>query len=355
MSVSQVFMLESGEKIRAFHIGEGKYLAFVGVAKQAKSNDLLKYDAFMGLILFSGKKIIPKYDLIPITQNIKNLQLAAIAEDSITKGSILHAQESLKKPAIFSNKIPPNAVISDICYQSYGVGVGENRFIDNGYIVRFLSDLGSDSNRVYSDIGFEVKSQNNALIVSYVNPFIIFTPLNTNNAKAKQATTTSQTSQTPPLPTLQTSQTLRVGDELLAINGVAIKNENMFFDIASNLDISKRAIIRIRRGDKMLEFAFLPLKRERDFGDKGTMLDFFGVIVDNQLNVIKATSASIFRIEDRILRLNQIIVANKAELDSAILRVLGDKRDFSFLITRNDFEFFILLKNPQMRTNESIR
>ena len=266
------------KEIRAIHIGEGKYLAFIGTnAQSITSQNILFYDRFVGLALFSGKKISQKYDLIPITQSIQNLPLVAITSDSITQGKILQSQKSLKNKAIFSRQIPPNAVISDICYQSYGLGVGENRFIDKGYISRFLSENGA---KIYSDIGFEVKAQKGALIVSYVNPFVRFTLLGANrSANLKD----------------KTPESLRIGDELLAINGISIKNEDDFFDITTNLSLTQKTTIRIRRGGKIMEFAFMAMKRMRGFDERGSILDFFGIVVDENLNVIRVPLGSIFR------------------------------------------------------------
>lgn len=341
LNVSQIFMLEDGKEIRAIHIGDGKYLAYGGTSfSESKGKDLLKYDGFTGLMLFSGKKIVPKYDLIPITQSAKNMPLAAITDNAITQGKILRQQLSLKNKATFSRQIPQNAVISDICYQSYGLSVGSDKFIDIAYITRFLSENGV---KIYSDIGFEIKAQKGALIVSYVNPFVKFTPLD-SSANQKNATNQKGANLANQKSTNATDS-LKIGDEIVAINDTTLKNENDFFDVAATLPLGKKATIRVKRSDRILNFAFLPMKRVRGFDENGTMLDFFGIVIDDSLRVIHAPRASIFRVNDRILRLNQIIVENKAELDSAILRVLGNKWDFSFLITRKDFEFFITFKN----------
>ena len=341
LNASQIFTLEGGKEIRAFHIGDGKYLAYGGISfSESKGKDLLKYDRFTGLMLFSGKKIVPKYDLIPITQSAKNMPLAAITDNTITQGKILRQQLSLKNKATFSRQIPPNAVISDICYQSYGLSTGSDKFIDIAYISRFLSENGV---KIYSDIGFEIKAQKGAFIVSYVNPFVKFTLLDSgvtqkNATNQKGANLANQKS-------TNATDSLKIGDEIVAINDTTLKNENDFFDTATTLPLGKKATIRVKRGDRILNFAFLPMKRVRGFDENGTMLDFFGIVIDDSLRVIRAPRASIFRANDRILRLNQIIIENKAELDSAILRVLREKWDFSFLITRKDFEFFITLKN----------
>lgn len=340
LNTSQVFVLESNtnsvhstKKIRAFHIGEGKYLAFIGEGIDSITNqNILFYDRFIGLALFNGNKITPKYDLISITQSTKSLPLVAITSDSISQGTILDTQKSLKNRARFSRQIPPNAVLSDICYQSYGISTGSDRFIDKSYIMQFLQENGT---RIYSDIGFEVETQKGSVIIKSINPFMEFVLVriidsNTNKNNQKS---------------INTKETLRIGDEILSINDIVIKNEDDFFDAASTLEIGKMALIQIKRSNRIMEFSFMPLKRERGFNENGTLLDFFGIVVDERLNVIRAPLNSIFNRGDRILRLNQIIVSNKAELNSAILHVLNSKKDFSFLLTRKDFEFFITFKN----------
>lgn len=347
LNTSQIFSLEisangvdSTKEIRAFHIGNSKYLAFVGVGIDSITNEnILFYDRFVGLALFSGKKMTPKYDLLPITKSVQSLPLAGITSDSTTQGKIISTQKSLKNKAQFSRQIPPNAILSDICYQSYGISVGANRFIDKAYITRFLTENGA---RIYSDIGFEIETQKGALIVKSINPFVKFKFIRIIDSSANNANRTN-------LPNQKSAdnphESLRVGDEILAINGISVKNEDEFFDIASTLEIGKRATIRILRGNIIMEFSFMPLKRERGFDESGTLLDFFGIVVDERLSVIRAPIDSIFKRGDRILRLNQIKVNDKATLNSAIWRVLLSRQDFSFLLTRKDFEFFITFKN----------
>ena len=352
LNTSQIFSLEisangvdSTKEIRALHIGNSKYLAFVGEGIDSITNEnVLFYDRFVGLALFSGKKMTPKYDLLPITKSVQSLPLTGITSDSITQGKITSTQKSLKNKAQFSRQIPPNAILSDICYQSYGISVGANRFIDKAYITRFLAEKGA---RIYSDIGFEIETQKGALIVKSINPFVEFKFVRIVDSGANKANNANRTNQinlanrksdNPP-------ESLRIGDEIVAINGISVKNADEFFDIASTLELGKRVTIRIRRGNIIMEFSFMPLKRERGFDESGTLLDFFGIVVDERLVVIRAPIDSIFKRGDRILRLNQIKVSNKAELNSAIWRVLRSRKDFSFLLTRKDFEFFITFKN----------
>ncbi|MGX2982647.1 DUF7488 domain-containing protein [Helicobacter sp. 23-1045] len=313
LNTSQIFTLQSGAKIRAIHIGEGKYLAFSGES----SADSAKYDAFMRLILFDGKVLAQKYDLVvPDSANLKNL--ATISENAILQGQILHLQKSLKDFGKFSQDIPPNAVISDICYQIYGIGIGDNRFIDSAYLKRFLARTLPHSVAKYSDIGFSIDAKNKIIAIN---------PLMQKSAESKRESTESS------------AKSLHLGDEVLAINGTKIKNQYDFFDISSNLEHGKIAQITIKRNDKILQIPVRAFERHRAFDENSVALDILGIIVNENLRVERDFAS--FKKGDKILRLNQIEISDKNALDSALNAALSHTQMLSFLVIRDDFEFFI--------------
>lgn len=322
-NTSQIFSLNNGKTIRAIHIGEGKYLAF----SKENSSDSIKYDNFTHLLLLKGQNRPQKYTF---TSHKNAPKLVAITENNATSGKILQKGKSLKDNAIFSSQIPANAVISDICYQALGISVGGDKLIDTPYIERFLRDK---NDKIYSDIGISVKNHKNAIIVESINPFTQF----------------SKPIQTPPAQT--PAKSLQIGDEILLIGDVKIKDEYHFFDIISNLNITQTTTITAKRNGKIIKSQIQPFKRERAFDDKGTVLDFFGIIVDDNLMVLK--SPKIFKPNDRILRINQIKISNKMELDSAIKEIFRQDstqktaQDLSFLIVRDDFEFFITINGAK--------
>lgn len=319
-NTSQIFSLNSGKTIRAIHIGEGKYLAF----SKENSSDSIKYDNFTHLLLLKGQNRPQKYTF---TSHKNAPKLVAITENNAIGGKILQKGKSLKDNAIFSAQIPANAVISDICYQALGISVGGDRFIDTPYIERFLRDK---NDKIYSDIGISVKNHKNVIIVESINPF----------------TQISKPTQTP-------AESLQIGDEILLIGDVKIKDEYHFFDTISHLNIAQTTTITAKRNGKIIKSQIQPFKRERAFDDKGTVLDFFGIIIDDNLVVLK--SPKIFKPNDKILRVNQIKVSNKMELDSAIKGILRQDstqktaimQDLSFLIVRDDFEFFITINGAK--------
>lgn len=305
---SQVFMLPSGISVRAIHIGEGKYLAF----SKENSTNSAKYDPLMELIIFKGKNLAQKYDLIPPKKILDSApKLAAISENAIVKGNILSAQKSLKDFGRFSREIPQNSIISDICYQVYGISIGGDKFIDSAYLARFLERKHS----AYSDIAFSVSG----------------TKISSINIIAQKFAESSPNSQ-------------NLGDEILAIDGKKIKDEYDFFDTTSTMDTAKLAQITLKRGDKILQIPARVFKKYRAFSQSGTALDILGIIVDDDLRIQSAPkNYKFFAKNDKILRLNQIKISNKTELDSALKKALSQGSTLSFLVVRKNFEFFISL------------
>lgn len=308
LKTSQVFMLDSGKSVRAIHIGDGKYIAF----SAESSLDSAKYDPNMELIIFKGKNLAQKYDLIPPKKILDSApKLVAISENAITQGQILRPQKSLKDFGIFSREIPQNSVLSDICYQVYGISIGGDKFIDSAYLARFLERKHS----AYSDIAFSVSGKK----------------INAINIIAQKSAESSPNSQ-------------NLGDEILAINGKKIKDEYDFFDTTSTMDTAKLAQITLKRGDKILQIPVRVFKKHRAFSQNGTALDILGIIVDDDLRIQSAPKKyKFFAKNDKILRLNQIKISNKAELDSALKEALSQGERLSFLVVRKNFEFFISL------------
>lgn len=322
LKTSQVFTLDSGKEVRAIHIGQGKYLAF----SKENGADFAKYDPFMQLIMFNGKNLAQKYDLISPKKILDSApKLVAISDNSTTQGRILNAQKSFKDFGIFSHEIPQNSVISDICYQVYGISIGGNQFIDSAYLARFLEQGNSE----YSDIAFSVSGTK----INAINPLA-----------QKIAESSNFGAQSCPQKIAEScaiSQNL--GDEILEIDGKKIKNEYDFFDIASTLNTTKLAQITLKRNDKILQIPVRVFKKHRAFSQHGTALDILGIIVDDNLLVQQAPPNALFRQNDKILRLNQIQISNKIELDSALKEALSKGTMLSFLVVRDDFEFFISL------------
>lgn len=305
LQASKEFVLNNGNMIRAYHIGEGRYLAFS--KEDIEDERLKKFDKLLGLALFADSNIEKRYDLVKIK---KEIPAVALNGASSTKGVIKQAQKSLKDLAVFSSPMPQNAMISDICYQMYGISVGGNRFIDKQYIERFLNEKSAQIS--HTSLGIILTNDN---IIKDINPFV--------------------------------SSTLRIGDKIISLNNKPISSKEEFINLEANLAPNKIATISAKRGKNEIIVALMPFLRIVDFDKLESYMAFFGLDLSPDLVILNSPSFGGFKQGDKFLRLNQIKISNINELNMAIRAVLKQNENMSFLINRENFELFITLKEQE--------
>lgn len=211
--------------------------SFIGFFKTPPEDvKILKADPFVGLYSFDlPYKNKPSYMLKPIDSKAMSLNVAGIGFKSIKKGIILENQKGFLNYARFSATLPKNGVISNICYQIYGLGVQEDRFIDSKYLIRFLDQ----ESPYYGDIGVRIyteDSKQKTLKVEYVDPFF------PNNPFLKD-------------------------DEIISINQKPIKDYYDFEWLVSNLEENSPVQVQIRRTiDKKTQELSFDLKVQKRYG-----------------------------------------------------------------------------------------
>lgn len=302
LSNSKVF---SG--IRAIHIGGGKYLAYS--KDSVESSLLIKKDETFGLYLFKDSPLKSQYNLIKANTTIKTI---AINADNITQGNITKSQESYTNYANFSREIKPNSIISDICYQFYGVSIGGRNFIDKTYIDKFLNDKRAEIR--YGYVGIYTKDSQMGVMIDKLNPFF---------ARA--------------YPSLQE------GDIILSVNKKNIANTNDWTNIIFENPINSEINLTLKRGDEIFSQIVPISPRTKELMSEVSALSFLGIIVDKDLVVTSNLSPFAFKVGDKILRTNQIEVKNINELDNAIDKALSESGFLSFLLKRQGFELFITI------------
>ncbi len=288
--------------INAIHIGNGLYLAYS--SKQVEDSKLIKSSPLIGLYLFKDEAINRKFDLLNIKKNIK---VVAINKNQIIQGKIIKKQTSIKNLAIFSNNMQENSIISDICYQIYGISTNGNRFIDKKYIDFFLSNNDLDSTKyaisAYSYIGIDVDKN---LVVSKVNPLII--------------------------------KNIKIGDKIKSINDNTLKTNDDFFDKVTI--VKPNTQIKIKTDNSNFEINTLPLNTPFDI--QNTYLEALGIAINKDLIITNNPPNSDFNNGDKILKINKMNIKNINDIDSAIDSTFRD--DLNILVLRRNFEFFINIK-----------
>lgn len=288
--------------IRGVHLGNGNYLAYSSLDLESKN--LIKKDPLMSLYLFSGRAVKEKYDLVKIN---KNTNAAAIGKYIAKAGNILEAQKSFSNFALFSESVKQNLVISDICYQLYGLSIGGNKFIDKKYIDSFLESKLDGKQYLYT--GLKIKEIEGKLILDSINPLMI--------------------------------RGVKKGDEIISIENNNVDSISKFEEILNSLPPNARASFTFKRGkegDRIIYKKINLKPRVTPFREEESFLEYFGIYLSDELVIME--DALSFRKGDKILMLNKTKVKNIQELNNAI----EAKKDLSILINRNDFEIFITIK-----------
>ena len=283
--------------ISALHLGNGQYLAYSN--KLIKNDKLTKSSPILGLYLFRDENIPYKFELKEIKNDIK---IIAINKDLIINGEILQNQNSIKDLAIFNKNMPQNSVLSDICYQIYGISTNNNRFNTKKYIDLFLKNPDS----AFSYIGIEIDKN---LTISKINPLII--------------------------------KHIKLGDKIQSINNQTIESKSNFVDKITILPPNTQ--IELKINDISYIVTTLPLYSP--FSTQSTYLEALGITIDNDLIITKIATNNHFKQNDRILKINQIDIKNIDDIDSAIDSTLED--NLNILVLRKNFEFFINIQKPR--------
>lgn len=281
---------------------------------------ILKADAFVGLYIVQTKKTRYSYDFLNIDSYAKNRELSAIGLNYNKKGKILKPQRGFVEYGEFSTPIPRNGVISNICYQIYGLGVGSKYFIDKKYLDRFLSEKSA----YYGDIGVRVVQKDKYVLVHQIDPFFDKNPF-------------------------------KIGDVILSINGKNISSYQDFEWIVSNLPYQKPAeITLIRKGQKQ-NLSVIVDKRYGGFLLPDTFLERFGISFDKTLTITDIDEDSKntlgLQVGDRLVWISQKPILkdsddSKTKANNSLRNALSAAAmsgDIEVLLMRNGLEFRLKL------------
>jgi len=147
-------------------VKNNKLLVYSKYKPKAK---ILKHDPFLSLYLIEDKKKF-KY---PFSVNMRQQLGSAIVNDKVSKeGKILKNQIGLNSLGVYSTRFSTAALITSSCCSLEGIYTPRG-VIQKEYIQRFLSKEPA----TYSDIGIRVKNEAGFVIVSTSNPYLKNNPL----------------------------------------------------------------------------------------------------------------------------------------------------------------------------------
>lgn len=288
-----------------------------------KNVKILKADPFIGLYLLDVPRTKQSYALLTLDKRTLNDKRLAFISSSpqVQTGHITKRQSGFLNYARFSTATSANGVLGNICYQIYGLGVGNGSFIEKKYIDRFLAQ----KSPYYGDLG--IRFEYNKAIVKSIDPFIPQNPF-------------------------------KPQDKILSINGTKVQSSDEAEWVMSNLKKDSLAQVTLLRNGKTLKVKVKVNQRYGGFLLKDTFLERFGIDIDNQMiiqsiNLSKAGRFNELRAGDRILWINkEPIITQSTDTASKRferLRFLLSQTQFDdrfegkmqLLIVRDNLEIFI--------------
>lgn len=291
----------------AIAIGSNRYLLFSPVAPNQFK--IIRHDPFLQLYLIeadTNDHPLELWDNRP-TKN-PDKWMASISRQHVEKGQKTGWGTGIDQLATFSSETEPGSVMTGICYQIYGIGVGAKHYIETYYLDRFVKNEAV----YYGDIGVRVQEKEGVVITSS-DPFFPGNPF-------------------------------RVGDRIIKVQNQSIENVQEFYDLVINLPEGKRVGIEIKRYGQIKEFPVVVSRRYGGGYMTDTFLERFGVAVGKNLQVLKATPDSPNRFRwlkpgDRLLSINHQPVERYEDIQNLLSQTRREQ--VTFLMERDQFQFFI--------------
>ncbi|WQX90509.1 PDZ domain-containing protein [Helicobacter pylori] len=271
---------------------------------------VIKSDPFVGLYLLQSVPSEYVYTLRDLDKDALIRPMASIGDKEALEVRLLFKQKGYDRYAQISQKTQKNGVISNICYQMLGLGVGGNGFIETKFIKRFLNQ----KEPYYGDIGVRLEEDHKRLVVAQFDPFFPKNPFLKN-------------------------------DEILAINDYKIHSLAEFEWVVSNLKYQSLAKVKIKRNHKVKEVTLKVNKRYGGFLLKDTFLERYGIALDRRFTITKIGAhlpkgLDFLKLGDRILWVNR---KNMASNPKALREALSAPK-IELLVLRKGFEFYIKVR-----------
>lgn len=272
---------------------------------------VIKHDPFIGFFLLESKSELLPMPILPIGEDILEDEIASITPRESVSGKIVSLSRSPRHFALLNIPTFKNSFISSVCDRVYGIGLGEQLFLERHYLARFMKSL----DVYYGDIGIRViLNEKNQVVADVIDPFFPNNPF------------------------------LR-GDVILSVDNQNIATRTDFERIVYDLVEGKEVAVKILRNNE--EFS---VSVAVDHLRGGMLLpeNFFErvgleISPDFTIKNIAPTATRGFeklKKGDIVMRVNGLAVPHGIDEIIALLGQFPDKPQ-TWLISRNDFQFFV--------------
>jgi len=288
-------------------IAVGKHRALIFSKRYIKG--AIKRDPFLGLYLIKTKKSLSPVVFTPFYKLENYKTLSATRKSDYKLVSILSLGNPLESFAKINKTSAPNAVLESVCCKKFGITTGKRGFIDSDFIIRFLKH----KRVVYGDCGVRFIQKGKRVLVKQINPFFGYFKL-------------------------------RVGDEIVSVDGKRFKNVASLDKYILFSRPSKIVTIRFKRGKRIYRQK-IKLKKRVSGGLIGeSYFEYIGLYLGRDLRIRYVTKGSLadklgLKKGDKLLKINDTYVKSYSQVKRALSRLRSSI--VYLLFDRDDFQFFV--------------
>lgn len=287
-----------------------KHLA-VAYSSVKPKGPYVKYDPFLNLYLFKSTKALTPVKLKSTHYLKLGEWIAGMDDSSLYAGNFAKSGDLLDSFYLQNAKLEKNSIVSCLCCEMYGLGIGSGSFIGSEYIKRFinLKDV------YYGDIGVRFDKHGKDFIVKSIDPFY-------------------------------QNQLLAVGDKILKINGKKVTslkklNQTILFSKPKSI-----FTVELKRGKNILKRSMVVRSRMGGGYLSDSFLEKKGIFFDKDMKIKRVNKKSFgeisgLKVGDKLLQIDQKKIETQNDIKSYLSN--NKNKESQLLFERNNFQFFVKL------------
>ncbi|WP_033917189.1 DUF7488 domain-containing protein [Campylobacter sputorum] len=308
----------------------------------------LKFDPYLQLYLVSSDTALAPAKLGNERELDKSNWVGILEHNNTQMGHIKELGENLGILDTLSFEGNKTGILSAPCCGVMGISVGKDKFIGSRYLEHFVKS----SEVFYGDIGVKFdKTKDDKFIVSEVNPFgkgkMLLKDdevLSINDIKPKSLRELNEIILFSDKDSIIKVEVLRDGEKIKFDIKISPQNEENNKEDTNQTLISMFDLNLAQQQDKQ------PPKKIVTPKPKNVGLEFlnkYGLILNNNLTIKSVRSDSTaqkdgFKRGDKIVQIDRQNFKNLSAVNDFIAK--ADRNTYYFLVSRNDFHFFIRVK-----------
>lgn len=287
-----------------------KHLA-VAYSQTTPKVPFVKFDPFLNLYLFKSTKTLNPIKL-KSTHSLKLGEwIAGMDDSSLYAGNFARSGDLLDSFYLQNSNLEKNSIISCLCCEIYGLGIGGGSFIGSEYIKRFMSN----KDVYYGDIGVRFKKHENDFVVKSINP-------------------------------LYPKQSLKVGDKILKINGKKVYSLKQLNQTVLFAKPKTTISLEVRRAKEILEQKMLVIPRAGGGYLSDSFLENKGIFFDKEMKINRINKKSFgeingLKIGDKLMQVDHKKIESADDLKTYLSETKN--KEVQLLFDRDDFQFFVKL------------